>query len=238
MNMNTETIFQCTVGSHAYGTATETSDLDMLEVFLAPVDSYIGLKKSKSSHKIEGKDDIQRYELIHFISLCLEFNPNVITSLWVKPQHVLYQHIFYFTPFLHNVVAFSSQKVYNTFRGYANQQRKRMLGEITGQLGEKRKDLKEKYGYDTKYAYHAVRLLRMCREFLDTHKLNVYREDGEELYRIRNGKLSLQELEDLIAVEERKCEDSMGNTTLPKEPNYDWVNSMLIKSLKDYIITY
>ena len=40
-----------------------------------------------------------------------------------------------------------------------------------------RAELEEKYGYDTKHAYHLVRLIRMCRETLITGLVTVKRPD-------------------------------------------------------------
>ncbi len=64
-------------------------------------------------------------------------------------------------------------------------------GASTGRMGAKRKELRDKYGYDTKYAYHTVRLARMLNEFLDSGKLQVWRGgkigDVDELLSIRRG---------------------------------------------------
>ena len=54
--------------------------------------------------------------------------------------------------------------------------------------------LEAKHGFDTKHAAHLVRLLRMCREILETGKVNVRREDREELLAIRNGAWTYERL--------------------------------------------
>jgi hypothetical protein len=105
-----------------------------------------------------------------------------------------------------------------------------MHGITTGKMGQKRKELKEKFGYDTKYAYHTVRLLRMCHECLDTGELNVYRPDSKELYRIREGELTLKEVEQIIYAEMDLCDTVLLKTKLPDEPDYNLVNE-LVQSL-------
>jgi predicted nucleotidyltransferase len=50
-----------------------------------------------------------------------------------------------------------------------------------------RADLEARYGYDCKHAMHLVRLLRMGNEVLTEGQLHVYRQDREELNKIRNG---------------------------------------------------
>jgi hypothetical protein len=47
--------------------------------------------------------------------------------------------------------------------------------------------LEAQFGYDTKHGMHLVRLIRMCRELLETGKVNVKRHDREELLAIRAG---------------------------------------------------
>jgi len=57
-----------------------------------------------------------------------------------------------------------------------------------------RKELEDKYGYDTKHAMHLFRLLRMGQEICTTGKVNVKRPDREELLGIRRGALTYDEL--------------------------------------------
>lgn len=57
-----------------------------------------------------------------------------------------------------------------------------------------RAELEFEHGYDTKYAMHTVRILRMAEEVLRTGELQVYRPDAEELLAIRNGSWSYEEV--------------------------------------------
>lgn len=61
-----------------------------------------------------------------------------------------------------------------------------------------RAKLEAAHGYDTKHALHLVRLLRMGHEILTTGKVNVRRDDAEELLAIRNGRYSYDELMELV----------------------------------------
>lgn len=56
--------------------------------------------------------------------------------------------------------------------------------------------LEEKYGYDTKHGAHLYRLMKMCREILETGKVNVWRGDidGDEIRAIRKGAWSYDRL--------------------------------------------
>jgi hypothetical protein len=64
-----------------------------------------------------------------------------------------------------------------------------------GYMGEKRKALVERYGFDTKNAAHLIRLMRMCVEFLRTGALRVWRTtDAEHLRAIKAGRVSLADV--------------------------------------------
>jgi predicted nucleotidyltransferase len=90
--------------------------------------------------------------------------------------------------------------------------------------------LEEKFGYDTKHAYHLVRLIRMCREVLLTGKVIVKRPDREELLFIRNGGWTYEQLIDFAETEERLLNELyITSTTLPKGPNKDMLDALCIK---------
>jgi hypothetical protein len=113
--------------------------------------------------------------------------------------------------------------------GYAIGQKERILHKNTGKLGEKRKHLVEKFGYDTKYAMHTLRILNMAKEFFKTGKLNVFREDESErqfLISVKEGKYSLEEwfrfyFDTLDAVHAASA-----YANLPEEPDYEKINEI------------
>lgn len=57
---------------------------------------------------------------------------------------------------------------------------------------EKRHELEESYGYDTKHAMHTFRLLEMGIEILNEHEVLVKRPDRDFLLDIKNGKYSYE----------------------------------------------
>jgi predicted nucleotidyltransferase len=93
-----------------------------------------------------------------------------------------------------------------------------------------RSALEEKYGYDTKHAYHLVRLIRMCREILTTGKVLVKRPDREELLAIRNGAWSYDELIDFADREEKDLNELyLTSTALPKLPDKEKLDALCIR---------
>lgn len=116
---------------------------------------------------------------------------------------------------------FSSKKAVAPFLGSATSQIKQAAN-VTGNLGAKRKALIEKHGFDTKFAYHAIRVARMMSEFLacDGKWLNIHREDAQDLLNIRNG---------LWTEDEKKC-------SLPDEPDYQEINRLCCVSMVKYLV--
>jgi len=211
-------------------------DIDLMGVFMAPVDHYIGIKKSKETvEKFIDQWDVVNYEFKKFVLLLLKSNPNVLSLLWIKGDHYIYSND-YGKMLVENRDLFVSKKVYQSFTGYAYGQLKKMTRASTkGYMGTKRKQLVEKYGYDCKNAAHCIRLLRMGIEFLIEGKLNVFREDAPLLLEIKRGKWKL---DDVKAEAERLfvlADEVYLKSTLPAEPDYDQVNEMVKAIMRNYI---
>lgn len=104
---------------------------------------------------------------------------------------------------------------------------------------EKRAELEAKYGYDTKHAYHLVRLIRMCREILTTGKVIVKRPDREELLSIRNGAWTYDQLIEFAETEEKELNALYNSTNiLPKTANKENLEKLLIKLVEKSLSTY
>lgn len=103
-----------------------TDDKDVIGVFIAPREHYLGIKRHKETIEwVEGSWDCVNYEFLHYIKLLLQQNPNVLTTLWPPEDTVLYQHPT-FNEILKAREAFVSKKALNPFMGYASQQLKKM----------------------------------------------------------------------------------------------------------------
>lgn len=112
-------------GSHAYGTALPTSDVDFRGIFCAdPVNVLTPFFPVRECEDVN-EEDTKLYELAHFMKLCLDCNPNIIETLWVDTDDVVetseaYMHL------RCNRERLLSSKVAFTFSGYAISQLKRL----------------------------------------------------------------------------------------------------------------
>lgn len=106
-------------GSHAYGTNTDNSDLDIRG---AATKSFKEIMHGEDFEQVcDNITDTTIYSVNKLISLLSNCNPNVIELLGLKHEHYLYisdagQML------LDNKDIFLSQKAFYTFGGYANMQ--------------------------------------------------------------------------------------------------------------------
>lgn len=111
-------------GSHAYGTNTETSDIDIRGIFCAdPIQVRTPFYRVKEQ-KIEG-EDTSFYELANYCKLAAENNPNILETLWVDWSDVMEVTPAY-GKLRENRHLFMSSKLAFTTTGYATAQLKRI----------------------------------------------------------------------------------------------------------------
>ena len=130
-------------GSHAYGTETPTSDLDIRGCALnSPQDV---LTNQNFEQFVDEKTDTTIYSFNKLISLLTNCNPNTIEMLGNKPEHY-----FYLSPIrrelLNNVDLFISQRAAYSFGGYATAQLRRLENKSNRLVGQEQL---ENYIYNT-----------------------------------------------------------------------------------------
>lgn len=118
-----EILFLALGGSHAYGTAIPTSDIDIRGCAAHTIPELLGM--SNFEQKIDNTTDTVVYGLKKFISLCCQCNPNIIEMLGCKPEHYLSINSLG-KELLDNKELFLSKRAVQSFGGYANQQLRRL----------------------------------------------------------------------------------------------------------------
>ncbi len=228
-------------GSIAHGmyvlasSPTSVDDKDIMAICVPSREYYLGLGEYGSRGTVEVKQgawDIVIYEVRKMIRMLLEGNPNVLSLLWVAPRH----HVTVTAAgklLLRSRGLFVGRHVYHSFVGYAESQFKRMTHlAFEGYMGQKRKRLVERFGYDTKNAAHLIRLLRMGIEFLNDGELRVTRPDAAELLAIKQGQWTLKrvqaEANQLFAQAKRAYQRS----TLPEAPQREQVNKLCVQIIQ------
>jgi len=192
-------------GSISHGTYRPNSepnsidDKDIMGICIPSIDYYYGLKIFGSRGTVEIKEgewDIVLYELTKAIRQLEKGNPNILSLLWLEPQYYL-KITEEGQMLLDNKHLFVGKHIYHSYVGYANGQLHRMThAACKGYMGEKRKRLVEKYGYDCKNGSHLIRILRMGIEFLTDGELHVLRNDAQQLLEIKAGEWSLEKVKE------------------------------------------
>ncbi len=220
---------QWIVGSQAYGLAVDGSDVDYMGVCADPIASCYGLG---SFEQWDGHPEYNGtiYGLRKLCRLMLKGNPTVTELLFINPQSSSKE----LDELLSIRDAFISDQTISACRGYLRAQRERLIGQ-RGQKDINRHDLVAKYGYDTKYAMHMLRLGMMGNELLTQHKLTIPMDKYkvEQLLKVRNGEFSIE-----WCVEQAKFLEmvmqSPENYYLPSKPDYGKVEEYLIRTLREY----
>lgn len=222
---NDRLILKVVAGSHSYGTNTPDSDYDYRGVCIPPVENLLGLSDQFEQHETKNPDEVI-YSLKKFVRLALHNNPNILDALFVDDKDIVF--INDFGKELRDLrYSFLSKRVFHTYGGYAHSRLKNLIEKGKNPIGNK-KELIEKYGYDTKDASHLIRLMRMCYEILKLGEVNVLRPDKEFLIEIRNGSYSLEEIQEEYIHLNKLTQEAYTNSKLPESPDYTRINNWLI----------
>lgn len=227
-------------GSVAHGThvppedPNSTDDTDIMGVFVGSLPHYFGFDNKDTHEKFINEWDSVSYEVRKMFSLLLKCNPNVLSMLWL-PKHLIIHEDEFGRLIRENKYIFVSKQAYHAFSGYAYGQLKRMEQfECHGYMGEKRRALVTKHGYDTKNAAHLIRLLRMGIEFLTDGELHVVREDAKQLIEIKKGAWSLEKVKEESTRLFANAEEAFIHSQLPNKPDRQAAESLLMRIILGY----
>lgn len=191
--------------------STGIDDIDLMGVYVSPLEHYFGLGRQDTKESMIGQIDCVSYELRKYVGLLQKANPNVLSLLWLKDYLLIEPEG---AMLVRERKFFATKMAYHSFSGYAYAQLKRMesfkdvmdsdcgcTGKFhvndcalaaergrgstkrfaTGFMGAKRKGLVAKFGYDTKNAAHLIRLLKMGIELLRTGDIIVDRREAGDV---------------------------------------------------------
>lgn len=94
--------------------------------------------------------------------------------------------------------------------------------------------LEAQHGYDTKHGAHLVRLMRMCREILETGQVHVLRPDAEELLAIRAGAWSYDRLMTWAREQDEAMQVAYDRSALPKAPDREAIDRLCIRVVDSF----
>ena len=247
-NVQYETI----MGSVAYGVSSDSSDLDVYGWAIPPKEDVFPHLRGEipgfgrqvrrfeqfQEHHVRDPDalaghgrtyDLTVFGIVKFFALAAENNPNVIDSLFTPATCVLH------STRVGNLVRenrrlFLHRGAWPKFKGYADSQLHKLA---VKQPRGKRADLVAEHGYDTKFAYHVVRLLGEVEQILVEGDIDLQR-DNERLKAIRRGEWTEARLREWAADKEVDLERAYATSTLPPTPDEDKLKALLLNCLEQH----
>lgn len=176
-----------------------------------------------------GDLDLVVYGLKRYCQLAAAGNPSLLLLLYTSPL--------YATKIGAELISernmFVSRTAGGKFLGYLNDQRERLAGQ-RGQMRVTRTELIEKYGYDTKYAGHAVRLGLQGLEYVTYGTITLPMPIKERwlCLDVRQGRFNLQQTLSIIHEVEADLKWAIDRSRLQEEPNHVHISDFLERAYR------
>jgi uncharacterized protein len=192
------------IGSTMHGVSSDDTgdDIDLMGICIEPPIEVLGLgdfeqyeyrDRKVNERSREGDTDLVVYGLRKWVKLAALGNPTVIMPLFSHPE----RHVKYVDGFglllREEFPRFLSQQAGHRFLGYLDGQLQRYLDpDRVDSKHATRPELVEKYGWDTKTGYHALRLAIQGKQLMDDGSIDLPMRDGDRefLLDVRHGRYS------------------------------------------------
>ena len=237
----------CTeVGSTVHGIATGSDDLDLMAIYIEPrewvygvipetndpnanpgMPHFISRSKPEGQRSGPGDVDMVAYSLRKFLRLAIKGHPTVLLPLFAPEDKVLRAHRLG-RELREMRTAFLSQDAVERFLGYMREQHLRMMGGGKQNRVPNRPELIEKYGFDVKFAAHALRLAMQGWEVASTGYLSLpmQNDDRQVVLSVKRGEISRDAVSAMIAALELRILELLaaGKCQLPVHPYLPVIN--------------
>lgn len=227
-------------GSTIHGVSVkDQDDRDELGICIEPREYVIGLRhfethvwrtQPEGVKSGPGDLDLTIHSLRKYMRLAANGNPTIITLLYLPEQFIIEADEWGRRLMAERDIMLC-RKAGAAFLGYMTAQRERLEGVRGGRHGW-RQVLVEKYGYDTKYAGHLVRLGFQGIEFMKTGRITLPMPEGirSQIVDIRTGMINKEVVLNIAKLQEAELRELCATSPLPEEPNYDAINRFLVEA--------
>ncbi len=202
-------IIRTLVGSTVHGLAIDgQDDRDETGIYIPPAtylcglerpETYIWRTQPEGARSGPGDIDLVIYTLRRWMELAVAGNPSILTLLFV-PDDALIVRSELGDRLRALAPSILSRQAGHRFLGYLHGQRQRLLGGGKQNRVPKRPELIEKYGFDVKYAGHALRLGLQGVELMRTGRITLPmpKSDRSTVLAVRRGERPFTETLTLI----------------------------------------
>ncbi len=236
------------MGSRAYGCADpDKSDFDIRGIFTPPksmcfpaVDGLAAgydpipacehwCQPHVFDQSRQREFDFDLHNITKFLRLAEENNPNQVDLLFAS-SNLITQCSAIGQMLLDHRSLFLSKLCWKRYRGYAAAQ----FAKVTHKRTEgKRVELVERFGYDTKFAAHTLRLLIQCEMILTEGHLDLT-VAGAEMRSIRRGEWTLEHFSNEFLARKLAIEEYYPGCSLPEAPDHARVRELLLNCLEHH----
>lgn len=239
-------ILRVRTGSVTHGISTESSDRDEMGVCIEPPQFVIGLRKFEQymyrdaaqrtgkfdARSAAGELDLTIYSLRKFVRLALNGNPSIIEILFIRHLDSVVWTSRWGKDLQQLAPLIVSREAGPKYLGYLHAQRRSMESKEGKGRDVTRPELVEKYGFDTKYAGHMIRLGYQGRDLMRDGliRLPMPAWQADHIRQIRTGQVSLKECLALAEVLEGDIRQQMDRSILREHPDRDTLNTWLINT--------
>ena len=229
-------------GSQLHGAKVEGyDDLDIYACYIEPPERILGVDSLEHFVWSSGSDrqkntaadvDVTMYSLHRWGELMLKGNPSILHFLFANAEMTTSESVWQRIMQVRGDLL--SKKSALQYLGFANAQRMRLTGERgMGRHGQ-RMDLVEKYGYDTKFAMHYIRLLIECKELLEKKRLTLPLPEKELLIKIRTGGYPQAEVFAMGQALDADCQSLLTASDLPEEPGRHLLSATIAQAYREH----
>jgi predicted nucleotidyltransferase len=220
-DLHEHVIYQCVIGSRAYGLDDADSDTDRRGIYLPPAELHWSLYGVPEHLEDNATEDFF-WEAQKFVVLALKANPNILECLYTPIVESA-------TPLARELLdlrdRFLSKMVYQTYNGYVLSQFKKLQA-----------DLRNKGDVKWKHVMHLLRLLLAGVTVLEENRVPVNVGDHRDrLLAIKRGEVPFTECETWRRALHERFDRALVSTTLPDRPDYPAANDWLIRARRSMV---
>jgi predicted nucleotidyltransferase len=242
--------YETQMGSIAYGVSNDSSDMDIYGFCIPPKEivfphlagEILGFGTPKvrfeqyQEHHIKNRGnnktyDFSIYNIVKYFHLLMQNNPNMIDSVFTPNRCVNY--ITNIGKIVReNRKLFLHKGSWHKFKGYAYSQ----LSKIKYQKNKsnlQRAESIEKFGYDTKFAYHLVRLIDEAKQIMVEHDIDL-EQNKEQLKSVRRGEWTLDYLQEWFKEQEKRLDQYYLESKLQLYPDENIIKKLLLNCLEEF----
>jgi hypothetical protein len=251
------TILRTEIGSGVHGTSVPGyDDRDEMGICIEDPVTVLGLRNFEQYEyhtawerpgglrERSGPGDLDEtvYSLRKWMRLALNGNPSILAPLFAPLSSVIRMNTYGADLRNRHRGRIVSKVAGKRFAGYLHAQRRSMLSHDHPGKGRDvtRPELIEKYGFDTKFAGHMVRLGYQGVELMRTGNITLPMPEYERqvVMDVREGRCAMEVAlaiaEDAEEELSRLLEPGHRESPLPEQPDYNWANAWLTETYRDY----